>query len=98
MKPTFEINHTSRRRDSFVPSRTGSIATKIDCQFQARAANFAGLCQAKRAPSIRAISADYFRHEAPGQFLREALVFGVIAISAAIPLLLAIRSVAQFVL
>ena len=95
MKPTFEFNHPSRKRDSFASSRKGS--TQVEHSFQTRAARFAGYCHGKTAPSFRGISQDYFQREARGHFAMEAFVFGVIAIIAAVPMIENIRALAQFV-
>ena len=97
MKSTFQINHSGSRRDSFVSGRKGSTSLKVDYNFQDRGSDFAGGCHGKGAPSFRAISNDYFKNEARGHFASEALVFGVIVITAAVPVIEGIRGLAQFV-
>ena len=77
MKPTFQSN-TGR----------GPKLPKIDYSYQsASMANVGGRCYGSRRPSFRAISQDYFKNEARQSFASEAFFFGVIVLTAAVPLL-----------
>lgn len=49
--------------------------------------NIGGRCFGSRRPSFRAISQDYFKTEARQSFASEAFFFGVIVLTAAVPLL-----------
>lgn len=96
MKPTFQINRLDAKRDAFASHRHGSIAPKIEYFFQAPAPEFSGYRPGDRA-SFRRISQDYFAREARVAFRAEALVFGLIVIIAALPVIQGIRGLAQFV-
>jgi hypothetical protein len=78
MKPTTQLN-----------TRRGPRLPKTDYSFQSpSAANMdGGRCFGSRRPSIRAISQDYFKNEAPHSFATEAALFGVIVLTAAVPLI-----------
>ncbi|HMJ07196.1 MAG TPA: hypothetical protein VK474_13130 [Chthoniobacterales bacterium] len=97
MKPTFQISDASKRRDSFASSRKRPSSPQTDYHFQPPSANFPGRCQGEGGPSFRKISRDYFQNEARAHFASEALIFGVIAITAAVPIFEGIRGLAQFV-
>jgi hypothetical protein len=97
MKPTPQINSTDTQRGSFAPRRKGFASPSIDCNFQPTAPDFSGRCRGQGAPSFRGISRDYFEREARGHFTAEALVFGVIVISAAVPVIECIRGLFQLV-
>ena len=97
MKPTPQITHRNGRNDSFVSRRLGSPALLTDYNFQATARDFAGRCGGESVPSFRGISASYFAREARGHFRAEALVFGVIILTGAVPVIEAVRGLAQFV-
>ncbi|MGI8820767.1 MAG: hypothetical protein ACR2ID_07880 [Chthoniobacterales bacterium] len=88
---------TYRRRDSFALLRQRSTAAKTDHQFQATGSDFSGRCGGEGQPSFRRISDSYFAHEARGHFQIEALVFGVIALIAAVPVFEGVRGLFQFV-
>jgi hypothetical protein len=48
------------------------------------------------APSFREIGADYFKHEARHEFWREAVLFGFITVTAALPLMNNLHALIQF--
>lgn len=97
MKPNVSINQPSRQRDAFSSSRKGSVMPKIEYFFQSPSPEFSGYRRGDGA-SFRSISRDYFAREARGHFKTEALFFGLIAITAAIPVVEGLRGLAQFVL
>ncbi len=95
MKPTVQINHrSSRQRDEFASSRKGAVAPKIEYLFQAPSAEFSGHRPGDRR-SFRHISDDYFAREARGHFKGEALFFGLIVVTVAVPLIEGIRGLFQ---
>ena len=96
MKPTFQINEDRRTHDSLVPRRQGSISPKVVYNFQATTADFGG-CHGHGAPSFRALSNTYFESEARAHFAMEALVFGVMIVTAAVPVIAGLRGLFQFV-
>ncbi len=96
MKPTFPINHAGVSYDGFAASRKGSAGPQIEFFFQTPSPEFRGHRPGDSA-SFRSISQDYFAREARTDFKREALVFGLIALTAAIPVLEGIRGLAHFV-
>ncbi|MEP6822820.1 MAG: hypothetical protein ABI946_10770 [Chthoniobacterales bacterium] len=94
MKPTLQSNHTDRQRDLFASRRSGSKSPKVDYFFQAPSPEFSGYRRGDGA-SFRSISQDYFAREARGHFKAEALIFGLIAVTAAVPIVEAIRGLSQ---
>ena len=96
MKPTFQINSHSRQCDTFASSRKSFARPKIEYFFQPPSPEFSGHHSGDSA-SFRSISRGYFAQEARGHFVSEALVFGLIALTAAIPIVEGIRGLAHFV-
>ena len=77
MKPTIQLNQ-----------RHGLRLPKIDQNFQvASMPSRGGRRYGSRHASIRAVSHDYFKNEARSMFATEAAFFGVIVITAAVPLI-----------
>jgi hypothetical protein len=77
MKPTI---HLSERHGLRMP--------KTDCNYQvASMPSRGGRSYGSRHASIRAVSHDYFKNEARSMFVTEAAFFGVIVITAAVPLI-----------
>lgn len=95
MKPTLQSNHPDRQRDSFASRRPGSASPKVEYFFQAPAPEFSGYRRGDGA-SFRSISQDYFAREARGHFKAEALVFALMAVTALVPIVAAIRGLSQF--
>jgi hypothetical protein len=88
MKPTIQFNEKSRRDLLSRESRRSSVLPQTDYSFQAASvANGGGRCLGSCRPSFRAISQDYFKNEARRNFVREAALFGVIVMTAALPIL-----------
>ncbi|MDQ6656279.1 MAG: hypothetical protein M3Y80_10755 [Verrucomicrobiota bacterium] len=97
MKPTCPTTQISNRRDSFAARQMRSISSKTDCCFQASAPDFSGSNGSEGRPKFRRLSEAYFEEEAHGHFKAEALVFGVIALTAAVPVIEGVRGLFQFV-
>jgi hypothetical protein len=86
MKPTLEIRNRYDSITLAVPTRL--VFPKTDFNYQATTladlnGGYAGYCPS----SFRAISQDYFAHEAPQHFAREAVLFSIMMMAIAFPLL-----------
>lgn len=93
MKPTIQFNETSRRDSCDRDSRKGSALPKTDYSFQAASvANDGGRCFGSHRPSFRSISQDYFKNEARHSFAREAALFTVIVVIAAVPIISSVNA------
>lgn len=96
MKPTFQFTPKNSRSDS-IAGRQGSHAPQTDFCFQADVPNFSGRRGGDGLPPFRGISAAYFDREARSHFRAEAAVFGLIILSAALPMIEGLRGVAHFI-
>ena len=97
MKPSLHLINRDYRRDSFEPRR-GSSLPRTDYNFQAGSlGDSSGRCGGKRLPSFRGISDEYFRTEARRYFKVEAAIFGVILVTAAVPVIEGISGLVRFV-
>lgn len=96
MKPTPHFFYPNNRRDS-VESARGSSLPKTDFNFQAGWGDSSGRCGGKRLPSFRRISDDYFRNEARSYFKVEAALFGLLLVTAAVPVFEGISGLIRFV-
>jgi len=86
MKPTLQLTRNDRHDSIARASRPGF--PKTDYHFQSSSlTNAGGRCFGSRQPSFRAISQDYFKYEAPRNFVREAALFSVIVLTTAVPLI-----------
>jgi hypothetical protein len=97
MKPTCQLNQKSRRDSSDRGLRQGSSLPLTDYNFQAPASNRGGRCYGSPQPSIRSISQDYFNNEARHSFVREAVLFSVIVMTAAVPIINSLRELVHLV-
>lgn len=98
MKPTCQLNQKSRRDSRDRAFRQGSWLPLTDYSFQAPAvANKGGRCYGSRRPSICSISQDYFKNEARHDFVREAVLFSVIVVTAAVPIINSARELLHLV-
>lgn len=82
MKPT-PLNdlHMTRR------GNRGPVMPKLEYSFRPASFGDFNACGSKRAcGSFRDISGEYFAQEAPRAFVKEAIAFAVIAMTAAIPM------------
>jgi hypothetical protein len=85
MKP---ITLTARNRRSF---------PLVECNYQPpRLSGYQARCARTDAPSFRNISRQYFQKEARRDFLGEALLFAIIIILAAAPLLSTASALSEF--
>jgi len=88
MKPTIQFNEKRRGDLGDRESRKGFALPQTDYSFQAASVAKSGsLCFGSCRPSFRAISQDYFENEAPRSFAGEAVLFSVIVLTAALPIL-----------
>jgi hypothetical protein len=99
MKPSLQFIQISRRGEGRTSTRRGSSLPKIDYQFQASSIDFSrgGGRNGKSKPSFRGISANYFNSEARSHFVVEAVLFSIIVLTAAVPVIDGVRGLAQFV-
>lgn len=97
MKPTSPATLTHNPRDSFASPRMRSLSVRTDCCFQPSAPDFSGGGKGEGAPSFRGISAAYFDGEARSHLKIEAVVFGVIALTAAVPVFESVSGLVRFV-
>lgn len=97
MKPSLHFIDRDYRRDTFA-SRRGSSLPRTDYNFQAGSfVDSSGRCGGQRLPSFRGISDEYFRTEARRYFKVEAAIFGVILVTAAVPVIEGISGLIRFV-
>ena len=96
MKPIFQINH---RHCLIRPAATTCyLSRKTDYDHQAAAIDdvdggWVGACN----PVFRAISQDYFANEAPQHFAHEAVLFFMMMMAVALPLLNAALAVLELI-
>lgn len=96
MKPTVPTYQPKNRRDSATPRRNVPSFPKTDHSFKPDSAReFDGYSHGRPRPSFRCISEDYFKSEARGHFAKEAAMFCLIAVTAAVPLIEGIRGAAH---
>jgi hypothetical protein len=87
MKTTIQLNE-----------RNGLCPPKTDYSYHAAAMpSRGGRSYRSRCASIRAVSHDYFKNEARSLFATEAAFFGVIVITAAVPLISAANALLHLV-
>ncbi len=90
MKPTPQTKPISKRAESFRGAPVSSrVLPKTDYSYQAAGlSEFSGSCTGRSVcrPSFRAISEDYFKNEAQGEYAIEATAFVLIIAIAALPL------------
>jgi hypothetical protein len=88
MKPTIQFNEKSCGDFSERVSQKRSTLPKTDYSFYAAAmAKSGSRCFCSCRPSLRSISRNYFESEEPRSFLSEAALFGVLGLTAALPIL-----------
>jgi len=84
MKPTFT---TTRNQKRF---------PLIECNYHsATLSGYRGHCAKPLAPSFRNISRQYFQNEARHDFVGEAILFAMLVVAAAVPLVSAAYAVAE---
>ena len=87
MKPTLQSIQLIYRGEARASARKGASLPKTDYHYQAPFADFSRGSNGKGGPSFRGISATYFKTEARGHFAVEATIFGVIALTAGVPVI-----------
>ena len=97
MKPTLPTNKSSSRRDSLPVASTASCLSHTNSQFKANGPADFGRCHGSPAPSFRRIGQDYFTNEAPGHFLSEAVLFVLMVVTAAVPVIEGMRGAMHYV-
>ena len=99
MKPSLQFLQINRGGEARPSTRTGASLPKTDYQFQASSVDFSrgGGRNGKGKPSFRGISANYFNSEARSHFAVEAVLFAIIVLTAAVPVIDGVRGLAQFV-
>jgi hypothetical protein len=97
MKPI--LLTTDRRRDSFDPAVSQCRRSPItDCNYQSAVfGESSGRHLRNPAPSFWNIAGDYFKDEARHDFRREAMLFALITITAALPLINNLHALIEFV-
>ena len=95
MKPIIQFNKKSSRDHR--ASRRGSSFPQIDYSLQAGTITAGGRCFGSRRPSFRSISQDYFKNEAPHNYVREAALFSVIVMTAAVPIVNSVSALLHLV-
>ena len=88
MKPTFHFPETRSRRSVRFP--------QTDYCFRSSMKDFGSRSRGDGQPSFRRISAAYFDNEARSHFATEAAFFGLIVLTAAVPVVKAIGGLFQF--
>jgi len=96
MKPTFPFTQTTRRQEAVAIRRRVGFP-KTDYCFRPPTFDFDSRWRGEGSPSFRGISKGYFDHEARKHFTTEATLFGVIVLTAALPVAKAIGGLFQFV-
>ena len=95
MKPKSNLNQTGQRSDVLTAVTTFPVT---DCHYQSISLDeYRGGCLPTVEPSFRSISNGYFKTEAPQTFAGEAVLFGMIIITAALPMLSNIHAMADFI-
>jgi hypothetical protein len=95
MKPTVEQSSLSRRGDG--ARKNGATFPFVDSNYHAVALpRYRGGCLRAKPLSFRNISGEYFRHEARNEFCVEALAFFALVVTAAIPILNNMLTLADF--
>jgi hypothetical protein len=98
MKSPIQFNEKSGRHASERSAGGRSAFPKTDCNYHtASISNISGRCFGARRPSFRSISQDYFKNEARHNYAGEAALFGLIVLTAALPLLNSAQALLQLV-
>ena len=96
MKPISQINH--RYHSIRVAAPKSDVSRKTDYDYEAAALDDVdGGCLSDCKPRFRAISQDYFANEAPQHFAHEAVLFFMMMMAVALPLLNAALAVLELI-
>ena len=83
-------------KPTFITTRNQKRFPKIDCNYHSAAlSGYHGHCTKAAAPSFRNISRQYFQNEARRDFVGEAILFAMLVITAAVPLVSLAYAVAE---
>jgi hypothetical protein len=93
MKPTLNVRNEC---DSIGLARRAFPKTSFNYQATSLA-DIDGTCARSCRPSFRAISRDYFANEAAQHFAHEAVLFSIMMMAAALPLLNAATAVLKLI-
>ena len=97
MKPTFLFTGDTGRA-SFFTGGQASRSLYLDYNFQAGGiGDFSGKGSGKCVPPFHRLSENYFNREARIHFAAEAAFFGLIVLTAAVPVLESIQALFRFV-
>jgi hypothetical protein len=102
MKP---INQPSNSKTRYESNPRSALADRTfpntNCDYQTTSpANFGSgreCAPTEKAPSIRDISRDYFRHENTRSFMVEAAFFAMIVLTSAVPLVISAHALVDLV-
>ena len=94
MKPTIQITGTNGRASFFSAARAAR-SLQIDANFQD--GDFPGRGYGDPCPRFRRLGEEYFQREARSQFAIEAAFFGLIVLTAALPVFESIQGLVRFV-
>ena len=95
MKPTIQFNEKSRQRFGEMDSPRGVSFPQTDYGYHAT--SMGGSRFGSRQPSFRSISQDYFKYEAPHNFVGEAALFTMIVLTVAVPIMATVGAVLHLV-
>jgi hypothetical protein len=74
-------------KPTFITTRNQKRFPLIDCNYQSTTlSGYHGRCTKAKAPSFRNISRQYFQKEARYDFFGEAILFSMLVITAAMPM------------
>ncbi len=97
MKPKIETVDQSKKRDAFALRPAPTFPLTDHNYHSVALGGYNGHCLRTNAPSFRSISRDYFKNEAPHDFLGEALFFAAIVLTSIPALVSGVSALAHFV-
>jgi len=96
MKPTFQFSGDIGRA-SFLTRELAPRSIQIDYNFQSGAVGDFGHGHGRSFPSFHRIREDYLNGEARVHFAAEAAIFGLIVLTAAVPVYQSVRDLVRLV-
>jgi hypothetical protein len=97
MKPKIETVDQSKNRESFALRADPTFPLTDHNYHSVALSGYNSHCVRTNPPSFRSISSDYFKNEAPQDFLSEALFFVAIVLTAVPALMGSVYALAHFV-
>ncbi len=83
-------------KPTFITTRNQKRFPLIDCNYHsATLRGYHGRCAKAAAPSFRNISRQYFQKEARHDFVGEAILFAILIITAAVPVVSGARAIIE---